>query len=250
MNFEGQNEVGKFLRLLFGTHELGSQYIIVKIDQGEYKKVVTDHLTFRVQEVYQVSSSKGIPMDIMRLVNDGDQIIKEHITVSLTQESDNIGKEVIKKYDSLSKAMVKLKRKVKLAKEAVGLPIREGLTEDSLDYLAKQKIPGELEDLINITFPDNFEGFGYDKKAIKLFYSGAERSAVKTVEVDSLKKPRMTSISELNPRLSTSSEILKIAGVSNFVDLFRTTLVEEQIIQADDFKNQELRKAEYTSITK
>ena len=158
--FSAEDAQGEYLRLLYACHEFLENYLIVVGDDHLERKVefvrVGETLVPKIKEVNEVTHTKGTGLSANRVVLEPGETIEESIMITLKgTDGDKSGTKKAIQTEGLSKTMMKLKRKVRTVRSAVGIKLKDPLVEDALDTLVRQKLNGELEDLLRLVHQDS-----------------------------------------------------------------------------------------------
>ena len=253
--FDTEDAQGEYLRLLYACHEFLDRYLIV-VGEDQFERKIelirqADSVVPKTKEVMEISHTKGSGMAINRVILEPGETIEESILITLKgTDGDKSGTKKSMHTEGLSKTMMKLKKKVRTVRSAVGIKLKDPLVEDALDTLARQKLNGELEDLLRLAHLDAPKPAS---PGISLYTSTNDSAKVSVIQLSPTGQPgaRLGNITAHSPVLSTEVHISKLAGVREIVGLFQSSLMESRIAGDNNkIRSETLRIAGYQQIKK
>jgi chromosome segregation ATPase len=252
---------GEFLRVLFATHEFGSQYVLIadsESNPAEWNKlevVGTKRMAPSLKETWILAKGQTEGVAISRNIYEPNQIILEELEVKQSKQATQPGEQSKRNVPGLPLNMIpslmKLKKKVKIIKpDQRELKLHESPVEDGVDSLKRLPLSIELKDLLDLVIIRNLgrQG-GKPQNQLMLFSTNNQKANLKAVSYTPKSSSILPGSPIKDPRLVTEAEISKSTSMKAFASLVANIMADEEIIEQADAKA-DLNRDGYIAISK
>jgi hypothetical protein len=251
-----------FLKLLFSTHEFGSQYVLLadgdaKIQEWLKIEVPTKKSTnANVKESWVIQSTKPEVVTVQRTILEINSTVIEDLVIEKTSSlvSPPADKSKPQKNATLHAipSLMKLKKKIKTIKASEGnLKLQENPLEDGVDCLRKQQLSTELKDLLELVYPKEEQNTQsrHSQRQLMFFNTNDQKAVLKTLSYTAKSNTLQKGPAIQDPKVIREAEIIKTISIKPFASLVAHKMIDEDLMDAQDIMIQENRDS-YISISK